>query len=317
MKKSVTALLLVLLLCFACMTSAETVVGDPMARFRANDIEYEGKTYRPRSRLTTTLVIGTDRYAEEMPSLSYRSGVQADFLLLLVVDDAAETITPVQINRDSMIGVDTYSLFGADTGRRESQICLSYSFGDGRETSCALTKDAVSRLLSGAKIDYTLALNLDAIPVLNDALGGVTVTLEDDFTVYDPAMTAGTTLTLRGKQAEYYLRMRYFVGDTTNALRLERQKNYLACAAPLLRDRMGESGRFLNELMDSVEPYLVTDMARGFLINLGNRARLYEILPTRTLEGETVTGADGHVEFYPDEAALRQLVFDVFYTVVP
>lgn len=312
--KKILMILAVCVLCLcAAFASAETVVGDPQARFRVGEVEYEGVTYRPKRRLTTALILGTDHYAEEMPSMPYRSGVQADFLLLLVVDDSEETITPIQINRDSMIGVDTFSIFGAGTGRRETQICLSYSFGNGRETSCTLTKDAVSRLLGDVNIDHYLALNLDAIPVLNDALGGVTVTLEDDFTVYDPAMTAGSTLTLRGRQAEYYLRMRYYIGDSSNNLRLSRQKNYLTCAAPILKEKMGGSGRFVGDLYDALEPYIITDMSRGWLINLGNRAAQYEILPVAQLEGETMLGQDGYMEFYPDADGIKRLVLGAFY----
>lgn len=41
-------------------------------------------------------------------------------------------------------------------------------------------------------------MSLDGISVLNDLAGGVTVTLEDDFSAEDPAMTRGTTLSLHG-----------------------------------------------------------------------------------------------------------------------
>ena len=35
-------------------------------------------------------------------------------------------------------------------------------------------------------------MSLDGISVLNDLAGGVTVTLEDDFSAADPAMTKGS-----------------------------------------------------------------------------------------------------------------------------
>ncbi len=41
----------------------------------------------------------------------------------------------------------------------------------------------------GKNIDFYLAMSLDGISVLNDLAGGVTVTLEDDFSAADPAMT--------------------------------------------------------------------------------------------------------------------------------
>ena len=45
------------------------------------------------------------------------------------------------------------------------------------------------------------AYEIGAIAALNDLLGGVTVTLQDDFTMADPAMQAGATITLTGEQA--------------------------------------------------------------------------------------------------------------------
>lgn len=49
----------------------------------------------------------------------------------------------------------------------------------------------------GEFIDFYVAMNMDGISELNDLAGGVTVTLEDDFSSIDPAMTKGTTLTLQ------------------------------------------------------------------------------------------------------------------------
>lgn len=50
----------------------------------------------------------------------------------------------------------------------------------------------------GESVDFYVAMNMDGISELNDLAGGVTVTLEDDFSSIDPAMTKGTTLTLPG-----------------------------------------------------------------------------------------------------------------------
>lgn len=64
------------------------------------------------------------------------------------------------------------------------------------------TEKAVSDLFAGIPIDYYVTMDLDGISTFNDALGGVTVTLEDDFSQIDPEMVKGTTICLQGKQAE-------------------------------------------------------------------------------------------------------------------
>ena len=49
------------------------------------------------------------------------------------------------------------------------------------ESSCENTVDAVSDMLYGIKIDGYIAMNIDAIKVINHLAGGVPVTIEDDF----------------------------------------------------------------------------------------------------------------------------------------
>ena len=103
------------------------------------------------------------------------------------------------------------------------------------------------------------------------------------------------------------------VGDGTNTARMERQRQYMAELGRMVYDRLQEGAGFIGELFDELEPMLVTDMARGTMINVAWAARDYALGVTRTLEGETTVGPDEHVEFYADEEALKDLVIEVFY----
>ena len=58
--------------------------------------------------------------------------------------------------------------------------------------------DAVSTLLGGHKIDGFAMVNMSAIEVVNDMVGGVTVTIEDDFPDSD-TLIKGQTVTLHGE----------------------------------------------------------------------------------------------------------------------
>ena len=51
-------------------------------------VEVDGVTYRKKSRLTTILVMGVDHDTQD--SYEYRKAGQADFLRLVVLDDADE-----------------------------------------------------------------------------------------------------------------------------------------------------------------------------------------------------------------------------------
>lgn len=308
----------ILMLAWICMVNsvgmAETVWGDLDSRLNANRIEYEGASYRPKRRLTTVLLMGVDRWEAEVDAdSSYRNGGQADFQLLVVFDESAQTVTAIHINRDLMAEITVMNLLGEAIGTRTSQICMAYSYGDGDRASCKLAVESLSKRLNGIQIDAYLAMRLDGISELNDALGGVQVTLEDDFSAYDPEMTAGKTLTLRGVQAEYYLRYRYEIGDGTNAARLLRQRSYMESAKQALMERMEESSSSINALFDAIDPYTVTDMSRGRLVNLANLAERFSIQPIIEIEGENIIGDSGLYEFYPDEDALMRVILDTFY----
>jgi len=316
--KQYAFLILFAALLFVSFSAYSEPVGDLAARFsEESDIAYEETTYRLRKRLTTVLLAGTDQRMGYAPAENeYRNGGQADFLLLVVIDDNRDTVQPILLNRDTMTRITVLNLMGNVSGTRMAQICLAHGFGDGMEQSCELLRDAVSGLLLNVPIDYYAAMNLDGIAAFNDALGGVEVTLEEDLTVYDPAMYPGATLVLKGMQAEYYVRERYYVGDQTNISRMNRQMNYMNLAAQKLAESAATDQSFVNTLVGAVSPMVVTDMNKGAMANLTSRAVEYELLPILTIDGEAVQGNGGFMEFYPDEESLQKVVLEAFYAPV-
>ncbi len=290
---------------------------DLKARFAESPpTKYKGALYRPYENLTTILVIGVDRYSDQDDlGLTYRNGGQADYLQLLVLNDDTRTITPIQIDRDTMTRITILGVLGDETGSRVVQICLSHGFGDGKEQSCELTVRAVSELLNDTDIDFYISMDMDGIPTLNDALGGVTVTLEDDFSILDPEMVKGTTLTLQGMQAEYFVRGRMYIGVGTNAARMNRQRIFMDSLAERISQRIHEEGSaaFLHNLLDTLAPYFQTDMRRGRMINEAWNTRDYNQLEPVRMAGEYRTGPHGFNEFYADKDALSDMLMDIFY----
>lgn len=298
-------------------SQAATAHGDLSDRFaEVPAVEYKGASYRPYEKMTNILLIGVDKYSTVTDSgISYRNGGQADYLLLLAINDDTQTVTPIQIDRDTMSAITILGVLGDETGTRVVQICLSHGFGDGKEQSCLLTEKAVSEFLHSIDIDFYIAMDMDGITTLNDALDGVTVTLEDDFSALDPAMVKGATLTLHGKQAEYFVRGRMYIGVGTNVARMERQKVFMDALSSRISQRIRESGSasFLGNLLDSLDPYLQTDMKRGRIINEAWNTRDYDRLDNVKPDGQTAIGAYGYNEFHADEAALEDLIMETFY----
>lgn len=277
-------------------------------------VEVDGVTYRKKSRLTTILVMGVDHDTQD--SYEYRKAGQADFLRLVVLDDADKTVQQLQIDRDTMTSVTVLGLLGDRYEPVTEQICLGYAFGDGRETSCEVTVEAVGNLLGGQTIDQYLAMGLDGISTLNDLAGGVTVTLEDDFSAADPAMTKGATLTLQGDQAEIFVRRRMDIGEGTNEARMVRQEEYLAQLSAQLESRVQQDQQFTAQVYDALQPYLVTDLAKGRLVNEVWAAKDDTVEPAIALEGEHKVAEDGFTEFYPTEASIQKAVLTLFWEPV-
>lgn len=293
--------------------------GDLETRFTPEPVvNYKGDSYQARKNLTTILLMGTDHYSDEDTEDSFRNGGQADFLVLLVIDEQEKRITPIQIDRDTLAEVTILGVLGNETGTRLTQICLAHGFGDGGKQSCSLQRDAVSRLLFGVNIPYYIAMSMDGISTLNDAVGGVTVTIADDFTKLDPQMKIGATITLNGTQAEYFVRNRMDIGVGTNQERGKRQTQYWDALVQLMDQRLKteEDTDFLHVMLNQVDPYLTSNMANGRLINEIWKDKEYSRQEMVHPQGEYTIGDDGFVEFHANEAALEELVMRLFYQKV-
>lgn len=308
-----------LVFAFTCIfimntAAAETVKGDLEARFADVTLEYEGHKYRERSRVTTVLIAGIDRREyDEDDAVSYRNGGQADYIMLLAIDDDRDTIQPIQISRDTMTDITVINVMGEVSGTRYAQICLAYAFGDGNTQSCELLSEAVSRLMAGIEIDNYYAMNLDSIAAFNDMLGGVEVVVSDDFTGFDERMAAGEKVLLEGSMAELYVRGRTHIGDQTDASRQNRQQQYMEAAVEKLAAITRNDPGFLMDIYEGLGDYAVTDMGRGRLINIANQASEYELMPIIRIAGESVLSDKGYMEFYPDEDQLIKTIIDTFY----
>lgn len=68
---------------------------------------------------------------------------------------------------------------------QQLQLSLAHSMGPDQNMRAENTVDAVSTLLKGQKIDGYAMINMSAIQVVNDMVGGVTVTIEGDFSERD------------------------------------------------------------------------------------------------------------------------------------
>ncbi len=277
-------------------------------------LELGGQTLHYReNEIVNYLLIGVDKpLVLPNGSVTFLSG-QGDFLLVISVDRRNRTVTPLMIDRDTITDVQVYGVFGDPAGTRRMQICLAQAFR-GKSTSGSVnTAQAVSGLLQGIKIDRWMVVDTEGIALLNDALGGVTVTLQDDLTALDPALKKGESIRLQGKQAEYFVRGRMSVADGTNSSRMERQKQYLDALLGQLINTLKSDTQGVNKVLKALSGHFMPSYDINVLINDINAYGVYAWQDMRRLAGNHQAGEDGFVEFIPDEGALKALVAEIWF----
>ena len=229
--------------------------------------------------------------------------------MLLVLDNANQTWQVLQLNRDSMVEMPVLGVNGSVIGTDTAQLALAHSYGNGREESCENNVTTVSRLLEDQPIDGYFAVNMDAVNILTDLAGGITVTLNSDLTACNPAWTEGAVVTLTGENALDFVRSRKGVEDETNLSRMVRQRQYLTA----LRDELaGRDTAFAAEVYNALADYTVTNIGGGTAQQIAAKLNQYQEQPLLTIEGESKV-VDGYWAYYLDEASLRETIITLFY----
>lgn len=306
-------LLLLLVLLFSVFQIVRHMASPPQkeALQTVRTVTYDGQQYYPRQDIDVLLVMGIDKYGPVEASNSYNNDGEADALILLVIDHTAESIHMLNINRDTMVEMPVLGVGGKQAGTTYGQVALSHTYGSGLEDSCENTVKAVSQILNAVQIDHYVAMHMDAIGLINDAVGGVTVEVTEDFSKYDSNIAMGE-VTLQGQQAIDFVRYREGIGDELNVSRMDRQMQYMDGFFRAMKQKMEQGSGFALELYDQASDYMVTDCSATVLVSMLERYGDYELHPIQSLPGENTKGEE-YMEFYPEKEAVDQLVLEMFY----
>lgn len=280
-------------------------------------VEYRGKRYRRNTYIKAILCMGIDRPGSLEETRVAGSGGQADGIFLVAQDTARDRIKMLVIPRDTMTEITLTDLSGNELGKGIQHLTLAYAYGDGREKSCMYVTEAVSRLLGGLSIDGYMAVSMAVLPVTNDKVGGVAVTIkEQGLEQVNPAFIQGRTVTLRGEQAEAYVRYRD-TGKAQSALvRMERQKSYIRGFLDAARNKSRLDDSLIPDLMREIEPYMVTDMTKDRYLDMalaflgGNQD--FTDTDMVTLPGTAVETVV-YDEYHPNQEEIMAIVLDWFY----
>ena len=284
-------------------------------------IKYNGKIYSYNEKLMTFLFMGIDKNTKVKEVSEGTDGGQADALFLAVLNPEDQTIKIVGINRNTMCDIDIYNEDGDYVTTTTAQIAVQHGFGNGVEESCEYQIKAVRKLFYDLPIHGYAAINMKAIPIINDAVGGVDLVsmsdITDDSNHNKLIIREGESVHLMGNDAYWYVRDRDEEILGSADIRLARQKQYLNAFVNQAKTAAKKDLGVVSNLYNDVSPYMTTDISFDELLYLVPEMVNYsfDLNSLYLLQGETVMGEEFE-EFYPDEDRLYEMIIDVFYNEV-
>lgn len=283
---------------------------------------YNEETYNYRDDLINIVCLGIDKDEAMDERNDYGNSMgQADVIILVSLDVKNHDVRMISIPRDTMVYMDMYREDGTLMGGMNGQIALQYAYGDGQELSATLTSQKVSELFLNIPINGYMALNFESLMVINDAVGGVEITLDEDYTELMDLMlkdsakfTEGATLRLNGEEALWYIRARDCNEWGSGYTRMERTKQYIMAFVDQAKVVVKEDVSILATLMEELTPYMETSLSVNDVIYIATEALKcgFDLDSMYSLEGE-LTHSAYHDEFYLDYDAVAELAIELFY----
>lgn len=302
----------------AAAVTAEAPTEEEAENWQEGWVKYQGQVYAYNEDILTFLFMGIDKRDGTVREVAEgTNGGQADALFLLVLDPRRKKASVIGINRNTMTEIDIYNEEGAYVDTVLAQIAVQHGFGNGVEESCGYQKEAVSRLFYRLPIHGYAAVNMSAIPELNDIIGGVDVTVLEDMTSAVPAFKEGAEVHLEGQDALSYVRYRDRDVFGSADQRLARQRQYLTEFIKTARTAAGKDISAVVRLYQAAAPMMTTDITLDEAVYLASQALDYSLGSEdfHMLAGETVMG-EQFEEYHIDETALYELILEIFYEPV-
>ena len=295
-------------------TAAPDLKGDEPV-LQADWIDDEGNAWNYREDLVAVLLIGVDYMSDETywdEDMVFNGG-NSDVLALAVLDTTNNTLSLLHIPRDTMAELLVLDPEGNYLDMTYTNISSAHSFGDGEKLSCDLTVDAVSRLLFGVPIQRYGAVSYDVLQDLSDLIGGVTLTLEKDYTDIDPSFTAGSTVTLTGEQLR-----KFIIHRDANELdsaydRGQRHMVLLNVLFDECKKAFQEDITFPIQMYNRAADYITTNLSVSEISYLAQQVFQadFHTDSVTTLQGEMTMGEE-YAEYIPDLEWLHDYVAETF-----
>jgi len=290
-------------------------VFEEMVSFQ-NTIDYHGTTYQYRKDIVNILCIGVDK-EEAMWERDDDGGSvgQADAVFLVSFDFEHSNIRILAIPRDTMVSIVACDENGNEMGAFTGQLALQYAYADGQEKSCSLVIGQVADILKNeVPINGYVAMNLSCIGTVNDAVGGVTVEMDDDYTLYNAKFKKGATVHLQGEEAQEFVQGRDIMVSGSAYSRIGRQKRYLKAFISQAKKTLAQNPALAVNLMSQLSDYMLTDISTDEVLYLSTELSgcNFDEENMQILQGNIQMG-EQYEEYYLDDEAVQQTIIDLFY----
>lgn len=292
-------------------------------------ILYDGKEYLYDENHTNILFLGIDKDLPMDVKRETGSLGMADAILLVSLDSVENTMDIIAIPRETITSVTVTDEDGSENGKQDLVLTYQYAFGRTPEQSGTLMMEAVSELLYGIPIEKYCAVNFEAVPILNDEVGGVDVEVLENLTNLHPSFIKGRTVHLDGSMAFDYIHYRDINRHGTTLSRMDRQKQYILAYLQKMKSFADESVESLFDLYERLGVNMSTNITTEDMVSLTNRfsETTFDQMEVVRIPGEGKTGQEYMAEydvnydvnydvFIADEDQLKKLVIDIFYKEV-
>jgi len=311
----VAILVIGVILFFVLRDKDESYSSDFQESNRQDTVVYGGKEYRYNEHLSNYVFMGVDTREPITEYETREEAGRADAIFLLSYDRVKKTVKCISIPRDTMTNVRMIAPDGTDLGTSVEHINMQYAFGDGKDESCRLVKEAVSSLLYDIPIQGYCSLNMDGIAAAVEVLGSVEMVLADNsLEAVNPEYVKGAKITVTKENAEQIIRHRDTDVSQSAIARTNRQKELMKAVSDCAREKSTQDTNFIVDMYESLKTYMVSNIGNDVLADL-LEGKFDSENGVIDIPGEGVEG-ELYDEYHIDEASLYELVLQMFYEEV-
>ncbi|MFD4508712.1 LCP family protein [Streptomyces sp. NPDC058457] len=257
------------------------------------------------------LVLGSDsRSGKENKKLGggSSSGARSDTAMVVHIDAGRTSATVVSIPRDTLVTRPSCPLSSGGS----TSVAYNAMFNSAYSVGGAVCAVKTVESITGVRMDHYLEIDFSGFAKLVDALGGVTVTTDQDIDDDDSHLHLKKgTHHLNGTQALALARTRHGIGDGSDLGRIGLQQKLVKA----LLDQMASSSLLTNpaklyEVADAVTSSLTTDTgldSLSELMRLGQSLKGLTSDNVKTVMMPVVTAPSDHNRVIAKEPAASDL----------